>query len=50
MRSCGSKKRECRALNRTSAGICSRQTCKAYAEPISMDSAMLPFMAKEMAF
>ena len=29
MSSCGSRKRECKALNRTSAGICSRHTCKA---------------------
>src|SRR6478609_2167409 len=38
------------AEKRTRAGICSRQTCRAYAEPISIDSAMLPFIAKEMAF
>ena len=38
------------ALNSTKAGICSRQTCKAYADPISIESAMLPFIAKDMAF
>ena len=40
----------CTALKRTSAGICSRHTCSAYADPISIDRAMLPFMAKEIAF
>ena len=39
-----------KALNRTKAGICNRHTCSAYAEPISMDRAMLPFIAKEIAF
>ena len=38
------------ALNRTRAGICKRHTWSAYAEPISMESAIFPFMAKDIAF
>ena len=38
------------ALNKTRAGTCNKQTCRAYADPISMDRAIFPFMAKEMAF
>ena len=54
------------AENATIAGICKRQTCNAYADPISILefalvgirdshidanlSAMFPFMAKDMAF
>ena len=34
----------------TMAGIWIRQTCRAYAEPISSDKTMFPFSAKEMAF
>lgn len=48
--SAGSIERVYRALNRTRAGTCNKQTCNAYAEPISMDRAMLPFIAKEIAF
>ena len=38
------------ALKRTRAGTCNMQTCSAYAEPISIDKAILPFIANEMAF
>jgi hypothetical protein len=38
------------ALYSTSAGICSRHTCSAYAEPISIERAMFPFIANDMAF
>jgi hypothetical protein len=34
----------------TMAGIWMRQTCRAYAEPISSDKTMFPFNAKEIAF
>ena len=34
----------------TSAGICNKQTCKAYALPISIDKATFPFIANEIAF
>ncbi len=50
IRSVGSMYRPWIAEKRTRAGICRRQTCRAYAEPISMERAILPFIAKEIAF
>jgi hypothetical protein len=38
------------ALKATMAGICRRQTCSAYADPISILSAIFPFIAKLIAF
>lgn len=33
----------------TKAGICNKQTWSTYAEPISIDNAMFPFIANEIA-